>query len=57
MFSKLGERWFDEYWMNYKRITIQEGNGETKKLSSLSDFVKYKSGDVSLIVEKRNGEE
>jgi len=25
MFSKLGEHWFDEYWMNYKKITIQNG--------------------------------
>jgi len=57
MFSKLGERWFDEYWMNYKKITIQEKNGETKKISTLREFVEYKNGDISLVMDTRNGEE
>lgn len=57
MFSKLGEHWFDEYWMNYKKITVQDGKGGTKKISTLREFVKYKNGDVSLIIAKRNGEE
>lgn len=57
MFSKLGEHWFDEYWMNYKKITIQEESGATKKISSLREFVAYKNGDVSLVVDKKNGEE
>jgi hypothetical protein len=57
MFSNLGEHWFDEYWMNYKKITIQDGKGDTKKISSLREFVEYKNGDVSLIVKKRNGKE
>jgi hypothetical protein len=52
-FSLLGEEWFDEYWMNYKKITIQDDKGKTKKISSLKEFVKYKNGDVSLIVPKR----
>lgn len=56
MFSKLGEEWFDEYWMNYKKITIQDGKGGTKKISTLREFVAYKNGDVSLIVDKRNVE-
>ncbi len=57
MFSKLGEQWFDEYWMNYKKITIQDDKGGTKKISSLREFVAYKKGDISLIVKKRNGRE
>lgn len=57
MFSKLGENWFDEYWMNYRKITIQDGKGGTKKVSTLREFVAYKNGDVSLVVDKRNGEE
>ncbi len=57
MFSKLGEHWFDEYWMNYKKITVQDGKGGTKKISALRDFVEYKNGDVSLVVNKRNGEQ
>jgi hypothetical protein len=56
MFSKLGEHWFDEYWMNYKKITVQDGKGGTKKIATLREFVAYKNGDVSLIVDKRNGE-
>lgn len=27
MFSKLGENWFDEYWMNYRKIIVQDGKG------------------------------
>ncbi|NOV31361.1 EcoRV family type II restriction endonuclease [Methylomonas sp. ZR1] len=56
MFSKLGENWFDEYWMNYRKITIQDGKGGTKKISTLREFVAYKNGDISLVVDKRNGE-
>lgn len=56
LFSKLGEHWFDEYWMNYRKITIRDGKGGTKKISTLRDFVEYKNGDASLIVDKRNGE-
>jgi len=55
MFSKLGEHWFDEYWMNYKKITVQDADGDTKKISTLKQFVEYKNGDVSLIVDKKNG--
>lgn len=57
MFSKLGENWFDEYWMNYKKIIIDDGQGGTKKISTLHEFVEYKNGDSSLIVEKNNDEE
>jgi len=53
MFSKLGEKWFDDYWMNYKKITIPDKKGKTKRISSLSEFVKYRQGDISLIVPKR----
>ncbi len=54
MFSKLGEKWFDDYWMNYKKITIPDGKKGTKKISSLKEFVKYRKGNLSLIVPKRN---
>lgn len=53
MFSELGEQWFDDYWMNFRQITIKDENGKTQKISSLKDFVKYRGGDVSLIVPKR----
>ena len=54
MFSKLGEAWFDDYWINYNKITVSDGKRKTKKITSLKDFVEYKRGDVSLIVPKRN---
>jgi len=54
MFSKLGESWFDDYWMNYRKITIQDDRGSTNKIISLKEFVEYRKGDVSLIVPKYN---
>lgn len=54
MFSRLGETWFDEYWMNYKKITVPDNNGGTKIISSLKEFVEYKKGDISLIVPKQS---
>ncbi len=54
MFSKLGEEWFDDYWMNYGKITIINEKGETEKITSLKDFVTYRQGNISLIVEKNN---
>ncbi len=54
MFSNLGESWFDDYWMNYNKITIPDKKGRTKKITSLKDFVIYRKGDVSKIIPKRN---
>ena len=54
MFSKLGEEWFDDYWMNFGKIIIPDGKGGTKKITSLKDFVEYRKGDTTLIVPKRN---
>lgn len=54
MFSKLGEHWFDEYWINYKKIIALDATGATKKIATLREFVKYKNGDVSLVVDKNN---
>lgn len=55
MFSKLGEAWFDEYWMNYKSISVPDGKGGTRIISSLKEFVEFKKGDARLVVDKRNG--
>ncbi|MCE2415970.1 EcoRV family type II restriction endonuclease [Candidatus Poribacteria bacterium] len=52
MFSDLGEEWFDDYWMNYGKITITEDDGKTKQIRSLKDFVAFRGGDVRLIVPK-----
>lgn len=54
MFARLGEEWFDDYWMNYQKITITDAKGETRKISNLRDFIMYRHGNVSLIVPRRN---
>ncbi len=54
MFAKLGEEWFDDYWMNYGKIVVKGSDGKTNKLTSLVDFVKYRGGDPSLIVPRNN---
>lgn len=56
MFSRLGEDWFDDYWMNYGKITIKTESGETKRITSLEEFVSYRGGDTSLIVPRDNSE-
>ena len=54
MFSRLGESWFDDYWMNFGKITVTTDDGKTKRIISLKDFVIYRNGDPSLIVPKNN---
>lgn len=49
IFSKLGENWFDEYWMNYGITTMKRGR-KTIAIKKLSDFVAFKGGDSALIV-------
>ena len=49
VFSQLGEEWFDDYWMNYGKITLQDDTGRTRKITNLHDFVEYRGGDVNLI--------
>lgn len=56
MFAKLGEEWFDDYWMNFGKITTKDAAGKTKKITSLYDFVRYRKGDTSLIVSRNNSE-
>ena len=52
MFSKLGEEWFDDYWMNFGKITIKDSEGKTRTINNLLDFVRYRKGDASEIVPK-----
>lgn len=42
IFSSYNEKIFDDYWMNYGKITIQLPNGKTKKITKLNDFLKYR---------------
>ena len=41
VFSKLGEEWFDEYWINYGSATMVK-DGKTVKVSSIWDFLEFK---------------
>ncbi len=41
IFSKLGEEWFDEYWMNYGTATMLK-DGKTVKITKLKDFLEFK---------------
>jgi len=47
VFSNLGEKWFDEYWMNYGTATMISGT-ETVKVTSIWDFLEFK-GRLDLI--------
>lgn len=41
VFSKLGEEWFDEYWMNYGSATMIK-DGKSIKITSIWDFLEFK---------------
>lgn len=41
VFSKLGEEWFDEYWVNYGNATMIKG-GQTIKITSIWEFLEFK---------------
>lgn len=41
IFAKLGENWFDEYWMNYGIATMKKGR-KSVPIKCLADFIKFK---------------
>ncbi|MCU0326493.1 MAG: EcoRV family type II restriction endonuclease [Spirosomaceae bacterium] len=41
VFSKLGEEWFDEYWMNFGLVTMVK-EGKSIKITNLKDFLEFK---------------
>jgi len=41
IFSRLSEKWFDEYWMNFGSAAMVK-NGKTLKITSLKDFLEFK---------------
>jgi len=54
MFANLGEKWFDEYWMNFGKINRETTKGKPEPITTLKDYIEFKGGDVSLIVKKNN---
>ncbi len=52
-FGENGEKWFDEYWMNYGKIKIKDNKGKTKKIASLEEFLRFKGVDINKIKRKK----
>ncbi len=48
VFKNLGEKWFDDYWMNYGKITITTPSGKSKQITLLREFLAYHRQDVAL---------
>ncbi|MCX7021603.1 MAG: restriction endonuclease [bacterium] len=48
VFKNLGEKWFDDYWMNYGKIVITTPTGEQKKITKLREFLEFKGIDPNL---------
>ena len=42
VFAKAGEEYFDDYWINFNKIEIKDETGTRKKLSSFSEYLKYR---------------
>jgi len=51
VFKKLGEKVFDEYWINQSVLQVPDPNlkGQYKKLTKLSEFLEFKGKDIKLI--------
>lgn len=46
VFNKLGEKWFDDFWMNYSKIHLTLSDGKVKKITSLKDYLVYRGKDT-----------
>ena len=55
VFKNLGEKIFDEYWINQGVLQVPKSNTdcEYKKLTKLPEFLKFKGMDVSLINQQK----
>lgn len=53
VFSKLGEKWFDEYWINYGQVSIIK-NDKTIPITNIWDFLEFK-GRTDLFEKVGNG--
>lgn len=49
VFAKLGEEWFDEYWINHGVSTMIK-KGKAIPIKSIGDFLDFKGGDKRKIV-------
>ncbi len=49
VFAKLGEKWFDEYWMNHGVATTIK-DGMARPIRSIVDFLEFKGADTRKVV-------
>ncbi|MBQ9418829.1 MAG: EcoRV family type II restriction endonuclease [Synergistaceae bacterium] len=49
VFARAGEDIFNDYWVNFGRISVRGTNGKYKKLSSLSEYLRYRGLPESLL--------
>lgn len=54
VFKNLGEKWFDEYWINYGKIQITKPDGKVKKITTLKDYLVYRGKNPKLANPKVN---
>ena len=57
VFAKAGEELFHDYWANFGKIKIRGKNGRYKKLSSFSEYLKYRGLPESLNNPKKSKRE
>lgn len=48
VFARAGEDLFDDYWINFGKISIQDSEGRYRKLSSFSEYLRYRRLPESL---------
>lgn len=48
VFKNLGEKWIDDYWINYGKIQITTSEGKVKNITSLKDYLTYRGKSPNL---------
>jgi len=48
VFKDLGEKWFDDYWINYGKIQMTMPDGRVKKITTLKNYLLYRGQDPKL---------
>ena len=54
VFSKAGEKIFDDYWVNFGKLKVPDKKGGYKSLSTLEEFLKFKGLPSNLNCSKRS---
>lgn len=54
VFSLAGEKFFDDYWVNFGKLKIPDGKGGYKKLSNFSEFLEFKGLPSNLNCPKKS---